>query len=374
MPGLPPFARKKYDYWFSGPIHTLSENKSVRVIESYRHWRKERVDAKIAALHHLGGCAFDFPSLLLIRPEDASAKKFKQRIKEIRGLYYADSDSEEIMTISLLLLSEVRAFADKQRSEVDSIICELTDSLEDLLQNLSSAVDDTRTRADEIGEIRSCLTEAEGAKSLEDAKKMISAGLTGIQHLVENEIDRQKQLRTSHERYNDQLRQKLNRAEMESRTDPLTGIANRNGIAKHLLSVADHARTNGSRHTVAMADLDRFKEVNDVLGHQAGDAALVAFVQRLQSAVGEGVFVGRLGGDEFLVVTPADPELLIRMLFRLNEQLKQRPIVYDGVALELTCSYGIEVLTPGVKPDQILKSADAKLYEHKRRFKNLRSA
>jgi len=339
----------------------------VGVLESYRNWRKERADAKADALFDLAATAFDLPAMLLIRPDGPSGKKFRRRLGELKEMHHPDNEVIDINSVRQLLTNEVRQFAVGQKGEVDSVIGELTDSLSELLQNVATAVDENRTRADEIGEIRSCLTQAEGATTLEDAKKKISAGLVGIQNLVEKEIERQKQLRSSHERYNDQLRQKLNRVEQESRTDSLTGVANRTGIERHLILAADHIRTNGSRPSVAMIDLDRFKEINDVLGHQAGDSALVSFAQRLQAAVGDGVFVGRLGGDEFVVVTPVDAELIERMLHRLNEQLKQRPVIYEGVTLELSCSFGVQVLEAGWKPEQVLKFADAKLYEHKRR-------
>jgi len=346
----------------------------VRVIQSYRNWRKEKIDAKVAALHEFGLTAFDLPSMFVLRPNDQAAKQFRARIIDLRERHQPEAEDYEIEALAELLSSESRQFADQQRHSVDSVLEELTDSLSGMLQQLSTAVDDTNSRAGEIGQIKSYLQEAEGATSLDEAKKKISAGLAGIQNLVAKEMERQTQLRAGHQRYNEQLRQRLDRLEQENRTDALTGISNRAGIDRHLKMVADHARTNGSRSTVAMVDLDRFKEINDALGHLAGDTALAAFAQRLRAAVGNGVFVGRLGGDEFLVISPADPALLERMLYRLNEQLVDRPIMFERVALDLKCSFGIQVMEAGWEPGQVLKAADTRLYEHKRRATTLRTA
>ncbi|MEH3075608.1 MAG: GGDEF domain-containing protein [Quadrisphaera sp.] len=94
----------------------------------------------------------------------------------------------------------------------------------------------------------------------------------------------------------DQLAETLRQA----RTDDLTGLANRRG----LLGRIDAVLAQGEPFTVALVDLDRFKEVNDGLGHAAGDELLAAAAVRLRDAAGPGAEVGRLGGDEFALLLP----------------------------------------------------------------------
>ncbi|PWJ54902.1 diguanylate cyclase (GGDEF) domain-containing protein [Quadrisphaera granulorum] len=86
----------------------------------------------------------------------------------------------------------------------------------------------------------------------------------------------------------------------QARTDELTGLANRRGLLGH----ADAVLERGTPFVLALVDLDRFKEVNDGLGHAAGDALLIAAAARLREAAGRGAEVGRLGGDEFALLLP----------------------------------------------------------------------
>ncbi len=150
----------------------------------------------------------------------------------------------------------------------------------------------------------------------------------------------------------------------QASTDELTGLANRRQFFEVLTQVT--ARRSSSV-AVAMVDLDRFKEVNDSLGHDAGDALLRAVAHRLRAALGERSLVARLGGDEFAVIVeagPGAPAVLERLRAALAEvcapvpvgELRLRPSASAGVAL----SHGR--LTD---VDALMRSADAALYRAK---------
>ena len=112
-----------------------------------------------------------------------------------------------------------------------------------------------------------------------------------------------------------------------------------------------------------LADLDGFKVVNDTLGHAEGDRVLAEFATRLQDAA-EGGAVGRLGGDEFLVVwtVPPDPDELAARVGAIavtNVDRQRTP------ALRITASVGTAVSPGGVSPSTLLECADHRLYEAK---------
>jgi diguanylate cyclase (GGDEF)-like protein len=151
-----------------------------------------------------------------------------------------------------------------------------------------------------------------------------------------------------------------------ARHDPLTETANRFHL-RELLEQEIKDLGNGSRLAIHLIDLDRFKEVNDTLGHGAGDALLKAVAKRMRSTVREGDFVGRLGGDEFAVVQSgvlADEQVTClagRLLKVLNA-----PFRVLGHTARVGASIGV-VMAPehGMEPDSLLKKADLALYRVK---------
>ena len=157
---------------------------------------------------------------------------------------------------------------------------------------------------------------------------------------------------------------------VQARTDPLTGLLNRDAILGELAArMGDPAL---SRVAVLYIDLDRFKLVNDVLGHAAGDALLVTAAQRLRKAVGTEGLIARFGGDEFLVACstaedPASPERLadaILDVFAVGFGL-------DKEEFAVTASIGIaRAPDDGETPHDLIQSADTAMYESKRRMRN----
>ena len=146
-------------------------------------------------------------------------------------------------------------------------------------------------------------------------------------------------------------------------TDDLTGLANRRALyvqSRRLLTDAQHGRTEAA---LLLLDLDRFKEVNDSLGHQAGDQLLREVAARLATAVPAGALLVRLGGDEFAILL-ADCEQTVaeRVALDIRDSLLES-IVLDEVAVRSTASIGI-ALAPqhGVDMSELLRSADVAMY------------
>ena len=146
--------------------------------------------------------------------------------------------------------------------------------------------------------------------------------------------------------------------------DPLTALPNRNILQRHL----DDALKIGRCSSLALLvlDVDNFKLINDTVGHDAGDALLCAFAQRLRGAVGEGDLVARLGGDEFAIVIPSASEAEVRSTAEKIFAELNKPVAHEGRQLECNASIG-SCLYPrdGAERSDLMKSADIALYAAK---------
>jgi diguanylate cyclase (GGDEF)-like protein len=149
--------------------------------------------------------------------------------------------------------------------------------------------------------------------------------------------------------------------------DVLTDLPNRALLRERLEHATAAMRQGGRRLAVLMLDLDRFKEVNDTLGHAVGDALLKAVTQRLRSCVRGSDTIARLGGDEFAIVQrSADPASDSAALANRLLDVVCEPIDIDGHNLVIGTSIGIAIAPDdGDDPDQLLKNADLALYRAK---------
>jgi diguanylate cyclase (GGDEF)-like protein len=154
--------------------------------------------------------------------------------------------------------------------------------------------------------------------------------------------------------------------------DPLTGLANRRLLAERMSMALDHARRNRSAMAVVYLDLDGFKQVNNTLGHDAGDSLLIMVAGRLLATVREEDTVARLGGDEFILglwhLSGAGDAATVAS--KVIEAVSQ-PYDIEGRTVSITASAGLGIYPlHGEDADTLMKSADLALYETKRAGKN----
>ncbi len=152
-------------------------------------------------------------------------------------------------------------------------------------------------------------------------------------------------------------------------TDPLTGLPNRRAI---MASIEAELAATDSRFGIALLDLDGFKQVNDSLGHHAGDLMLLGVSGRLTDAAGDADVVGRLGGDEFIILL-RDVEHKAALSVRTTALLANlcRPIELDGHRLPVAASLGFAMYPEdGQSIREVLHIADTALYAEKRAGKS----
>lgn len=161
--------------------------------------------------------------------------------------------------------------------------------------------------------------------------------------------------------------------EYQATHDTLTGLLNRNLLMDRLRQAIAFARRHRSSVIVAFIDLDRFKWVNDSLGHSIGDALLQAVAQRIQPCLRESDTVARFGGDEFVVVLPeiSNVSAATQVLERLVACVSQ-PVSLDGHEVAVTCSIGYSVFPDdGDSAETLLRSADAAMFGAKDAGRNM---
>ena len=152
-----------------------------------------------------------------------------------------------------------------------------------------------------------------------------------------------------------------------ARFDSLTGLPNRALMRQTLDEALRNAATRQKGCALFLIDLDRFKNVNDTLGHPVGDALLREVAKRLTSVMGDHGQIGRLGGDEFMAVLPGTVDIgLIESLARTLIEQVSRPYSIEGHRVSIGASVGIAIGDPGrSNADSLVRDADLALYAAK---------
>jgi diguanylate cyclase (GGDEF)-like protein len=163
------------------------------------------------------------------------------------------------------------------------------------------------------------------------------------------------------------LRRHAARHRHEALHDNLTGLPNRAAFRARAEAALEAAGRGGPGGAIVLVDLNRFKEVNDTLGHHAGDELLQTVGQRLAGALRTGDTAARLGGDEFGFILPGtDADQVVDLLTGVRDVVTQE-VTLDGVPLSIEASFGVALYPAhGTEVEELLQRADAAMYQGKR--------
>ncbi|HVL73944.1 MAG TPA: GGDEF domain-containing protein [Beijerinckiaceae bacterium] len=168
----------------------------------------------------------------------------------------------------------------------------------------------------------------------------------------------------------EQVREHAATLEALALEDSLTGLLNRRGFVRDLGRAIAYLARYGTPAALMLADLDRFKPINDTYGHEVGDRALQHFAGVLKANLRASDTIGRLGGDEFaFVVWQVDAAKARHKAAALAGILGATPLKTAGVVLNLATSIGVTALEPQDTPDGALARADKAMYAEKARRK-----
>jgi diguanylate cyclase (GGDEF)-like protein len=203
----------------------------------------------------------------------------------------------------------------------------------------------------------------EEVQLLEGLAAQSAAAIKAVQNYEQLEASRQ-QLRE----YSERLRESVETQHRLARTDPLTGIPNRRYVEESLAAQCARSRREGSLLSVALADVDDFKKINDTFGHASGDRVLIGLAQLARDTCRAMDVVGRYGGDEFIFVLPlAGLEHAAAFAERLRGRVARKRLRLTGdKAATVTVSVGVaDFSSRRADPDAVLQSADEALYRAK---------
>lgn len=192
--------------------------------------------------------------------------------------------------------------------------------------------------------------------------------LRDLAAMLETELRAQSLSRTQ-----EKMSQDLDTAQRLAMIDPMTRLWNRAGMENLLNKEWSEALRQQKPLTVVMADIDHFKKINDTYGHPAGDDVIKTVGKRLLEFVRAEDIVGRMGGEEFLVVlTDCQPAKAFDTVDRLRQAVSLLPIAADGSSVRTTLSFGVVSAIPqeGAEIDRLLKQADEALYKAKNGGRN----
>ncbi|WP_052948711.1 GGDEF domain-containing protein [Mesobacillus campisalis] len=148
--------------------------------------------------------------------------------------------------------------------------------------------------------------------------------------------------------------------------DPLTELLNRRSFVESLQISISEAKVTGELVAVLYLDLDRFKMINDTLGHEAGDEILKLFSKRLRKYTREEDVIGRMGGDEFVILLKNDSMVSIKKSVKRIYKAIQSPYQVKGQDFMVTSSIGISIYpTNSENPKKLVQYADKALYDAK---------
>ena len=210
----------------------------------------------------------------------------------------------------------------------------------------------------------------------EEQAKMVRAYDIGINDTLMRPVEQQELLARANTQlkrkfYADSLKDDFNTNMEMVVTDPLTGLGNRRYFDSSIIPLFDELAESGTPFSIVVFDVDHFKRVNDILGHDTGDIVLKEIAARLASNMRGIDVVSRYGGEEFVIAMPnATQEAAVLAADRIRSLIGGTPFNVDGQALSISVSAGVAEVFRNDKFRDVFKRADDALYSAKQKGRN----
>jgi len=257
----------------------------------------------------------------------------------------------------------------------------LTEAKEALKQMLAGFVDHLAEFADSTSDyhdkIEACVKKISKADDIAQLEDVLAEVISETRIIQINAQRSRDDLRASKQRVEEaesrinELQGELERASTLVRHDQLTGALNRRGLDETFDNEVSRAQRRKSPLCVAMLDIDNFKKLNDSLGHDAGDAALIHLVTVIRETLRPQDTLARFGGEEFIILLPDTPiDDAKKALVRLQRELTKRFFLAENEKILITFSAGLTDIRPNDSQASVTKRADEAMYAAKKAGKN----
>ncbi len=280
-----------------------------------------------------------------LRHEQTEIERF---LEQLSGrLQTLESQTHDV---GRLFLGGDRRWEDKLSAQVDHLRLQTIEETD--LRTLKQVVAE---RLDTIGTQLQALREAEERRNLEAERRI---------------VEMSRRLREL-EQESEDLRQRLRLAHQQALRDPLTSLPNRQAVDERIAQEFARWRRFGEPFTMLLWDVDHFKQINDRFGHRAGDKALCIVARILREGIREVDFVGRYGGEEFLMLLPeTDDGGAFKLAEKLRRAVENCGFNSRGKPVPITISCGLSSVREGDTPERLFERVDQALYQAKAQGRN----
>ena len=279
----------------------------------------------------------------------------------------AIDDAERRLKEVLFKQSQLKASLNDAKQAIKSMLAGFVDQLADFADATSDYHD----------KIEACAEKITAANDIAELEDVLGEVMQETRTIQQNALRSRDELRATQQKVSEaenriaELERELEATSDLVRHDQLTGVLNRRGLEDVFNKEVSRAQRHDTVLCVGLLDIDNFKKLNDTMGHDTGDKALVHLATVCRETLRPQDTVARYGGEEFIILLPETPlEDAVTALTRLQRELTRKFFMHDNDKVLITFSAGVTQMTEGDDQGSVIKRADEAMYEAKQTGKN----
>ena len=322
-----------------------------------------------------GGGENALVELLNFALEPSITKELGEELSTIRSVLKQNPQSLNSKEIQ----DKIKTFVDRRIEEDRSEIIEKVGSINNILQNIGDRISDiaasSKSSSAKVQSIKNDLKSVNLNENSIDHVKSMLIEIAGALEIESKELglEMNSKQATISELQNRviSLEKELEAAKLESKEDFLTKVATKRALMTEMQRIEEAYKRYGTDYSICFVDIDFFKKINDSYGHEAGDVILSAVAQVLKKNARKVDFVGRYGGEEFVILLPSTSlKDGVRFGDKLRSMIENFKFIYKNERIKVTISSGVATRSANLSDTMTLEAADKMLYSAKEGGRN----